>query len=920
MKLLRIIAGLLIVGGAVGLFVSSRSDHQAVDGVPSLGVFQDAPVVVVTLDTTRSDHFGCYGSRAGFTPVMDELASEGVLFEHAQAVAPVTLPSHTSMFTGLYQPVHGVRNNGIGSLDSRFETLAEVLSDRGYATGAFVSAEVLASRYGLDQGFEVYDDDLTLGNQLATGMVPSRRGDVTLAAALAWLDSVPAGEPFFLWYHVYDPHAPYLPPPEYRRQFPNDPYGAEIAFSDALVGQLVERLKARGVFDETVFTVIADHGESLGEHGERTHGILLHQATTHVPWILRTPDLARPVRVQEPISGVELAPVLASLVGVPAPNERLVSDRRLRMGRSESEPAAIYSETTLPFYQYRWKALRGLRHGDWQLVSGVRDELFNLRRDPRELIDLSGSEDLYLRDLQGALEAVVEHDDTLDEDAASELRPSEREALAALGYLTSTSGTRANPPDPRDVVEGHVNIEKSRDLIGAGRYEDALESIDGMLSEDPENLMALQLKAQTLLELNRLEYAKQVADAGLQIDSSNAMLLALLCRIESRQGHFDRALEIARVGKSSRGAYGMFHAIEARLLWATGAMAEGDRVVQEGLEMYPEDAELLVTLAQKQSRENRSDAAIESLRTAVASEPFHAKARKTLAQHLVAAGRAEEAALELEESLRFSPREVDSHLTLGRLYLAEDPTRSLPYLEEAARLAPGRADVLTTLGIAYLQAGRAAEGEATLRRATSLAPDDAGIRNNLGIALKIQGDVDGAIEVFEKLTEQNPRFAEGYNNLAVSLMEKGEYERAERSVQEALSLKADYLDARLTYAEILRRTGRIRAEAAELERVWTSLKSAQNSTPRGDEVEVRYGIALSKTNRCGDAVSVLQSSQARHNGLPLAGQLALAACLEQDGRYSEALQYYEAVARKSAPGDDRQLAEEGVRRVSMFLE
>ncbi|MEN8165553.1 MAG: sulfatase, partial [Acidobacteriota bacterium] len=267
MRLTKIVAIALIIAGALGLWLSTRIDRP--NDIPeSVGTFPGASVVMVTLDTTRADRLGCYGSTAGLTPFLDSLAERGIVFENAQAVAPITLPSHASMMTGLNPVKHEVRNNGMFVLGEDIETLAEVFSENGYATGAFISAQVLVGRYGLDQGFDVYDDDLSQARKAGQTVVPSRRGNVTLESAKRWLETIPEDKPVFMWLHLYDPHAPYDPPGNFRARFPQDPYAGEIAFTDALVADLVNTLDQSGRLDDTVFTVLADHGEALGEHGE----------------------------------------------------------------------------------------------------------------------------------------------------------------------------------------------------------------------------------------------------------------------------------------------------------------------------------------------------------------------------------------------------------------------------------------------------------------------------------------------------------------------------------------------------------------------------------------------------------------------------------------------------------------------------
>ena len=465
-----------------------------------------ANVILVTIDTTRSDFIGAYGGAEDVTPVLDRMAKQGVLFEAAQAVAPITLPSHASMLSGLYPTEHGVRNNGMFAVPEDVETLATSFSDEGYRTGAFVSASVLSRRYGLDRGFDVYDDDLSEGLHLRQGMVPARRGDITMETALAWIDEQLDSEPFFSWIHLYDPHAPYNPPLEFRRRFPSDPYTGEIAFTDSLIGRLVDFLEERGIEDNTYVAVIADHGEGLGEHGEATHALLLHQATIHVPWIMWGPGIPADVRFGLPVSGIDVAPTLAALAGVRAPNADRSKARSVFSDDVQSQTEAlerpVYFETMLPEYQYGWKGLRAVRRGEWELVSGVRGEVFNLRFDPRELSDLSDREEEVRVDLEGALRSFgPEAEEADEEEARIELTSSEIEQLQALGYIGVDAVTRTDPPDPRDLITAHVSIERARSFLGLNASAEAIEALDLTLEEDPTNLTALGMRATLLLQI-----------------------------------------------------------------------------------------------------------------------------------------------------------------------------------------------------------------------------------------------------------------------------------------------------------------------------------------------------------------------------------------------------------------------------------
>ena len=345
-------------------------------------------LLLITMDTTRPDHLQPYGSNVE-TPALAALASEGVVFEQAYSVAPITLPAHTAINTGLYPPQSGVRNNGTHYVPAEVTTLAERLRARGWRTAAFVSASVLERRYGLDQGFELYDDDLSSGRERHPRVVPDRPAEATVAAASAWLDALKPDEPFFLWVHFYDPHAAYSPPPPYRDRYRGRLYDGEIAYMDAELGRLLAhpRLAARS---DLAVMALADHGESLGEHGEQTHGILAYDSTLHIPWIAKLPGASGGTRVGEMVSQIDLLPTVLDAFHLGADSALPGRSLLPLLGTIPRSAAArgVYEETYLPFYTYRWAKLRVWRHDRWKLIDAPEPELYDLRRDPRELSNL----------------------------------------------------------------------------------------------------------------------------------------------------------------------------------------------------------------------------------------------------------------------------------------------------------------------------------------------------------------------------------------------------------------------------------------------------------------------------------------------------------------------------------------------------
>jgi arylsulfatase A-like enzyme/Tfp pilus assembly protein PilF len=903
-----LLVGIAITAWAVWNSLPSTT-RAAVQVRPSPG----ANVLLITLDTTRADHLGCYGGDAEATPTLDSLAAAGVLFEQALATAPITLPSHASMLTGMTPLEHGVRNNGMFTLPETVETLATVLSAEGYDTAAFVSASVLARRYGLGHSFDFYDDDLSRGRHHGHRMVPERTGDVTLAAAQEWFESREDDRPFFCWFHLYDPHQAYDPPPEFRRRFANDPYTAEIAFSDAVVGQLLAYLEENDLIADTIISVVGDHGEGLGEHGESTHAILLHQATLRVPWILAGPRLPDAVRISTPVGGADVAPTLAAAVGVRPPNSGVGAGRSLlpviRGQTEEFEERPLYAETLLPHFQYGWSPLQVIRRGPWELVKGRRNELFDLVRDPRELVDLADRRVRETEDLMAALDLIAAEGEGPEggTDARLQMSRSERENLEALGYLGTETPPRSDPPDPRDLVGAHRHMEQARQLASAGQLEEAVREIDSMLDLDPDNSSALMTRADFLLQGTRFDEAETTLERLLVVDPSNANAYAMMARLELQRGNPERALLVARTGKNARGAFNTLTAVEARALTALGRRDEAENLLDRALAEAPEDADLLTSRAGHYASRREFDRAEEMLREAVAIDAFHLQARLRLTELLETTGRLEDAAEVIEDLLKANPGQPEALAALGRVRLV-DPAAARPYLEEAVRLNPGRFEPLFNLGLCQLKLGQPEKGEASLRRALDLRPGHPLCRNNLAIALTMQGRLDEAENELRALIAEKSDFVDAYNNLALVLIRANRSADAEKTARRALELEPGRLDASLTLAEILHKQARYAEETALL----ASLAEVASSP----ELDARYGLALEAAGDHRRALPLLRRALTVYaSELDLV--LAAARCEEAIGETEQAMALYERAAQMAPPGLKREEALQAVDRLAL---
>ncbi len=915
MKSRNTILALLLIGIGAALLIFSMKQKPAASARKSFeGAVESqkgANVLLITLDTTRADHIGCYGGRKGVSPNIDSrIAARGLRFLRASAVAPITLPSHTSMLTGLDPIHHGVRSNGTFALDEKFQTLAGSFHDAGYRTAAFISAEVLSRRYGLGRHFDFYDDDLSRVIQHTGVLVPSRSGNFTVDSVLDWMRQEPKDTPFFCWVHLYDPHAPLTPPPDFARKFPGDPYSAEIAFADFQIGRLLDELEKENLIDSTYLSVIADHGEAFGAHGESSHGVLVHEATIHIPWIIAGPGIPHSKVINTTVSNVDVAPTLARLAGVEPPNTQSKDGVNV-LSKPWLDPKKehlILVESLLPRYQYGWAPLYALRKGDWKLVSGSREELFNLQEDPKELRDLSLQKRDIATDLGEKLKSIIEN--SSGHESRIQLSAGERDQLAALGYLGSESSERKNPPDPRDLIGAQNQLEEALNLVAAGRNEEAICAFDRGLAVDPDNVLMLVHKARVLRLQHKDSEARESLKKALALAPDNADAYEVLAQIELSQKNYSKALELAELGQGTSGAFENFTVLKSAALMGLGRSKEARELIRQHLEKAPDDSVLLSERARQLLAEGHRDQAEKLLRHALDVDALSARARFQLADLLLREGRKQEAVTVLKDLLKSEPTNARALATLGKIQMTTDPASSIPYLEEAVRAAPEDPKKLTALGVAYIQANRVPDAEAVLRKATGLAPENPEIRNNLAILLIRQGKLNEAIEQLETILNAHSDFVPARNNLAIALIRSGKLDRAEQEAKRAIREQPDFVDAKMTLASLYHRQKKWAGEYQILHNLKPKMK--QRADIRDTLAEAAY-----RTGHCRETLSLLNPLISSRQQLPWNLELAVASCLEKEGRSREALLHFEEAARLSPPGPGRREAQEGVKRISL---
>jgi arylsulfatase A-like enzyme len=422
-------------------------------------------VVIITLDTTRADRLSPYGFMNVSLPHLERLAREGVVFDRTSSVAPLTLPAHTSLFTGLLPPNHGVRDNADQPLAESQTTLAEVLRARGFRTGAFVGSVVLNPERGLKQGFEQYR---AVDKTAAQTTERRRPANAVVDDAIRWLDTV--GEsPFFLWTHLYDAHRPYDPPEPYRSLYGHNPYVAEIAFADSQIGRLLNALEQRHALDRTVVVVVGDHGESLGAHGEQDHGIFVYEDVIHVPLIIRAP-LLRPSRVAEVVRLVDVMPTVLDLLHIPSPPTDGVSLAGLMSRRGGALNLEAYSESLYPA-RFGWSPLRALRDGRFKVIDAPHPELYDLDRDPFEERNIYDAQRPVADAMFGRLARLAKGHEPTTAQQRTGATPELRALLGSLGYVSGTVSTRQTNralPDPKDCIGTRIAAPPARPQPACG--------------------------------------------------------------------------------------------------------------------------------------------------------------------------------------------------------------------------------------------------------------------------------------------------------------------------------------------------------------------------------------------------------------------------------------------------------------------
>lgn len=593
-------------------------------------------LVLITIDTLRADHLGCYGNKKVRTPHLDAIAGESLIFENAVSPAPLTLPSHTTLLTGRNPYHHGVRDNA-GSVNPKEVTLAEILRQKGFHTYAFVSGFPLEHRFGLNQGFELYDDAFPREKNGSLDFHSERTADATVKAVM----NSGLSEPFFLWVHFYDPHAPYK----------NGGYEGEINFVDQQVGILLKKI----TMQNTIVAVAGDHGESLGEHGEMTHRIFIYDSTMKVPFFIRIPGQP-PRKVKTQAGLVDFLPTILSFmkISVPAGIDGVV------VPTQPGQEAHI--ESMFPALQLGWSPLSGIRTEEWKYIQAPHPELYHLPSDPQEKRNVISNQPEIAKKLRAKIpNAAVQNSQSV------EMTPEMAEELAALGYVSGKSTTPNGTIDPKDRIQVWNQIERAVDSESSDPAQ-TISILENALKQDPGNFMILSFLAEEYADANRLTEAKRLLNDLLKRDPQNTLALSRMANVCLKNQQPEEAKKWATILLKS----GNWET-DAQILLARANMKLGDtkaaaESLKRVLELDPRDQGSRIDLANLYLQGNQPGLARKEFQRALKVNPKDLQALNGMATCDFLANNFQSAERILQTAIQSDPKDIQTKMNLALVY------------------------------------------------------------------------------------------------------------------------------------------------------------------------------------------------------------------------------------------------------------
>lgn len=763
--------------------------------------------LLITIDTLRPDHVGCYGCRSARTPQMDALALNGVRFAKAATACPLTTPSHATILTGVYPPRHKIRDNAGFVLASGCATLAEIFKQHGYATGAVISGAPLASEFGLNRGFDFYDDTFTstaiaakrTGDAHAVPKNNEKKAEETTAAALRWLKTLRGGQSFFLWVHYYDPHVAYRPPSPFREEYAENPYDGEIAYTDMCIAGLLNGMRDLGFLRDTTVVLTSDHGEGLGQHGEETHGLFLYDTTMLVPLIFHSPGrIAGGVTRPELVRTVDIAPTLLDIARIPVPPDLDGRSLLPRLGPSpDREPREAYMENYSNRINFGWSELRGIRTDRQKYIAAPTPELYDLDADPAEMKNLAPSGQ-GAAEMAGRLDALTKALDAGS--AAAQASPGSARVLAQLrslgyvagGYGLSEPATDVPRPDPKDMVGVATDMLHALATARDGDVEGGISMLRRICERDKSNVSAWHWLANFCEQACYLPEAAAAYRQAVQLAPSSSALRSEMGNLLLEMGDVPAAASAFQEGIRTAPEFAPFHKGLGDVLYRSGKTDEAVAEYAQAAKLDPGYLDARLELAFVTAVMKDREDGLAQLRKLIDEHPRSIQARRVCADALRVLGRPKEAVDELHAAIGLDPEQPEPYLDLAGLLLdAGCYNDAKTPISRALQILPNSAEAYHKLGKYCFFTGNKKEAEVAYRKAILLNPRRSEFHNDLGAALHEQGRRTEAIWEYQKAVQLDDKNGDAFYNLGAALLQSKRDADGVAALRRAAALRAD---------------------------------------------------------------------------------------------------------------------------------
>jgi arylsulfatase A-like enzyme/Flp pilus assembly protein TadD len=773
----------------------------AIAGIfPVYGMADDARaegmnLLVITLDTMRSDRIGSYGYTKANTPNLDDLARRGVMFENCYAPVPLTLPAHCSLFTGRYPLGHRVRDNGTFFLSDAEVTLAEMMKNNGYDTYAVIASFVLMAKFGLDQGFSVYDDSLD-ANELLYNFYSEITAEAVHAKFRKWFRNREEKN-FFAWVHFYDPHAPYDPPPEYQNNSDSlsDLYDGEVAFTDVYVGKIIQDLKNENMLENTLIVIVGDHGEALGEHQEYGHSVFCYEENLKVPLIFYNPRLfPEGLLVENRVCLIDIMPSLIEMFGMDSLESfQGESFTRMLSGGKEKKNRSYYVESMYGRETLGWAPLAGIIDGPYKYISLPEPELYDLEKDRRERNNLFPVKKNIARDMDEKLKKVMLEYSSSQAGARRKLTPEDRRRLESLGYISSSSPAASREIDPKKGILLLNRFNTVNNLIEKGRLDSAEEELKNITAQNPEirflpyyelmvKIYEMRDDSQTVINI-----WKEAVEAFPANDRFRYSLAFKLLQVGQTAEAEALGLEITRIDERSARGFILLGRVEEK----RGDHKKALTYFEKAFRLEPNNVQLKLSLAQSLIKNGQRERAVNMCQAllddqAIIANPSNAGILSKIGLIFMDGNRLEQALKVLLDSVSLDDSNAETWNNLGVVYYRrKDYPKAREAYNRAVRLDPEFASAFNNLGTLYLRTFLERGDPEMLPKAIfafdrAIGNDSrlASAYNGRASAFKFSNRASDAIRDWKRAMELQPDFVDVYFNLGITYLETGQKAKA----------------------------------------------------------------------------------------------------------------------------------------------